>query len=158
MKIRLLTCFPHTSLVHMEHKRHLFCSPDLFNTSTSFFCPLWTMASSAWGHLQPRGSLASNTSSTTSEASITCQSRNYQRNIPCSGNTLHTQVHWHFPLSNRVNSELDLRSSLWHEECSHVHFSQESKTQVCLAAYGLLTKWISKVEISPLSEYTTLPQ
>lgn len=47
------------------------------------------MASSTWGHLQPRGSLASNTSSTTSEASITCQSRSCQNSITQSGTTLH---------------------------------------------------------------------
>lgn len=79
--IRLFRCFPHTSLVHMGHKGQPFSSPDLFNTSTSFFCPPWTMASSTWGHLQPRGSLASNTSSTTSEVSITCQDRNYENKI-----------------------------------------------------------------------------
>lgn len=92
VKVRLVTCFPHTSLVHWYIKGIPFCSPDLFNISTSFFCPPWIMASSTWGHLQPRGSLASNTSSTTSEASITWQGRNYQRRIPCSGNTLRMSV------------------------------------------------------------------
>lgn len=50
------------------------------------------MASSTWGHLQPRGSLASNTSSTTSEASITCQSRHCQNSITQSGTTLHVST------------------------------------------------------------------
>lgn len=36
--------------------------------------------------------------------------------------TTSTQVYCHYPLCNRVSSELDLISSLWYEECSHSSF------------------------------------
>lgn len=48
----------------------------MFRTRSSFLFPsLWSTACSSCGHRKPRGSRASRTSITTSDASITCKSR-----------------------------------------------------------------------------------